>query len=178
MQACTHKHTATQFSQSFTQKSHQQLGGGLPPLPYYHRNSISHIWVIIKTLLIFILPGNRSILILSVLSIQWVNDWEVEVLSTSDYHLVMKFLHLCGQGASKHIVNTICFGWCSLLAYTSTLEFGGCMFERRDCSLLKLKSFYSSCRISVWCAPHTQDSFYSFSVKYNSWKADKKLEAC
>jgi len=74
--ACVHahKHSVTQplsffFSLSLTHKTHQQLGGGPQPLPYYHSNDISHIWAQMKTLRaateIFILPVNGSILIVS-----------------------------------------------------------------------------------------------------------------
>lgn len=68
----THGHTASLFlflSLSLAHKTHQQLGGGPRPLPYYHSNGISRILAQMKTLWaaseIFILPVNGSILIIT-----------------------------------------------------------------------------------------------------------------
>lgn len=48
MRARTPTHAVTQslsffLSHCLSHKTHQQLGGGLQPLPYYHSNGISHI---------------------------------------------------------------------------------------------------------------------------------------
>ena len=55
--ACVHaqKHTVTLplfffYPHPLAYKTHQQLGGGLQPSPYYHSNGISHIWGQMKTL--------------------------------------------------------------------------------------------------------------------------------
>ncbi len=128
----THSHTDSLsffFSLSLTHKTHQQLGRGLQPLPYYHSNGISHIWAQMKTLWaatgIFILPVNGSILIVSLCACRtlppdWVNELQLEVLGASDKHLVIlqitgylhckcNFIYLCGKGASISAVKTFEF---------------------------------------------------------------------
>lgn len=70
-----HSHSLSRFLfLSLTKK--KQLGGGLQQ-PYYHSNSISHIWAQIKTLWIFIFPVNRSSLIERSLSMpkEWFYPW-------------------------------------------------------------------------------------------------------
>lgn len=130
MQVCVHTNTQSlSFFYPLTHKTHQQLGGGLQPSPYYHSNGISHIWAQMKTLWIetgiFILPVNGSILIVSLRACRtfppdWVNELQLKVLTASDKHFVILqitgdqhckiyLLYLCGNGSSISTVKTFKF---------------------------------------------------------------------
>lgn len=103
--ARTQTHALTQsllLSFSLTHKKKKQLGGGLQQ-PYYHSNSISHIWAQIKTLWICIFPVNRSSLIERLRSKEWFlfpEHVKMKVVGTSDeYHVTWR---------KWNIINAVC----------------------------------------------------------------------
>ena len=209
MHACTHTNTQSHslslsfsLSLTHTHKTHQQLGGGLQPLPYYHSNGISHIWAQMKTLWaateIFILPVNRGILIVSLracrtLPPDWVNELQLEVLGASDKHFAILWIT-----GSLHCE----FNWCIYVAHglpdfqiLVNLHYFlivHCEIQWKQMDQIWVKQCF---QVNIFhCAlpltgPKTLEnelnlcltfirSFYPFGFICNSWKADKKLESC